>query len=138
MAQNMSYEDSARQTLALLVDMSHTWGNPLSVLPFHCMPTFMPYPTSLSPSDSSAETLSHPLGDTVTPPLDAPAINTWSHSRSTSVSSTIAIARTVLLQTLDWQKSFPKLLSELNDLRAQVWQEDAELLSANAHCTIIQ
>jgi hypothetical protein len=131
-------EDSARQMSLPLVD---TWGNPLLAPPLHWMPP-VTYPMSRSlsrsPSDSSAETLSHPLGDTVTPPLDAPVINTRSHSRSTSASSTIASARTVLSRTPDWQKSFPELLSELNDLRAQVRQKDAELLAANAHCTIIQ
>ncbi|KAM6491483.1 hypothetical protein JOM56_013052 [Amanita muscaria] len=131
---DMFYEDSARQTSTPLA----TWGNPsLSVPSFTFVPTTtMPYPTSLSPSDSEAP--SHRLCDTTTPPLDSPAINTWSHSRSTSASSSITSATAVLSQTPDWQKLFPELLGELNDLWAQVRQKDAALLAANAHCTIIQ
>jgi hypothetical protein len=44
----------------------------------------------------------------------------------------------VLSQMPDWQKSFPELLGELNDLWAQVQPKDAERLAANTHCTIIQ
>ena len=137
---DMSYEDSARQTLTLLADRSCPQGNPLSMLPFTFVPIIMSYGPylSLSQSASHSEAPSHPLCDIMTPPLDAPAISMWSHSHSTSASSAIARAAAVLSWMPDWQKSFPELLSEINNLQDQVQQKDTKLLAANTHCTIIQ
>ena len=132
-----SDEEITRPTSPLAV---HTWDseNPLS-------PVLPSSPTPPSPRQAPQIPSHHPLCDTMTPPsppLDAPATNTRSHSRSTSTINSeldgITRATTVLSRKPDWQKSFPELLSELNDLRSQVRHKDAELLAANAHCTIIQ